>query len=319
MDSICFQYLTGTLSWTGSTSPFTSRVKNSLPVPVYVDYVPNAGAAPVSYSGYPALVGSGSTLQVNGGPTSGPPAGYFKATVAATGGLVAVFALSSAPSDVTLDWTLLNAPNDIGPIPAPTASLPGATVEPQPAVPRANSTIIVPPDGARILVGCGKSDNLNLVVREQFWVRQNDSICLAGNESKTVSYTVTSGTQQISSSQDTLSTSLGGSVSGGWGPISASISASLSKNSTRSQQLITSQEVTSYVSTKITNKHDEPIAFIRWQLTDVVTVLDKDTLVARASIIQLQNPTVVMGPYWINPRQQPELGPGAGLFTYEST
>lgn len=319
MDPNACRLLSGTLAYTKEQSPFTSNVFNDLPVPVQVDYVTNMGVRPTSYSGFPCTVGPGQTVKISGGGAGGPPAGFYKATVEATGALVAVFELSLSAPDVKLDWTVLSSPNDIGPIPIPTASVKDSSVEPQPGVPRVNSTIIVPPDGARILVGCGIAPNLNVVLREQYWARQNDSICLAGGESKTVSYTVSSGTQQTSSSESTIAASIGGSVGAGWGPISASLSSSLSRNSSVFQQVVTSQEVVSYVSTKIHNRHDEPIAFLRWQLTEVITILDvTQKLAPVASVIQVQNPTVVMGPYWISPRSKPDTSLGAPLFTYES-
>jgi hypothetical protein len=326
MDTLCYELLNGTLTWNGGEATFSTTVTNNLPMALVLDAVPNPGAPMPTLSGsYQSIglaPGASFTIFSRGTQFDDYPAGYYKASVGATGGLVDVFECSSTVKSVDLNWTALNTPNDIGPIPVPTASLP-VPVDPQPNPPRPGSTLIIPPDSARVLVGCGNAPNGNLVIREQYWERQNDSICLAGHEKRTVSYTVTSGMEQTSSDTETMSGSLSSSISGGWGPVSASISASLSKTSTSFQQVTVSQETTSYISNKIYNPHDEPIAFLRWQLVDVITVFDKTTSQPVASLMQSANPTVVMGPYWISPRQKPPLGEAAAcptaFFEYEAT
>lgn len=317
MNPLCYELLDGTLTWNGNPENYNTVVTNYLPVAVELAYVPNPGAPFPNCSGRKVLAPGGGTYTLTNPTGTDYPPGYYEATVVATGALVDVFDASTATPSVTLDATVLSAPNDIGPIPVPTARI----VEPPSKAPSGTSSMVVPPDSPRVLVGCGTAPNGNLVLREQYWARQNDSLCLAGNETRTVSYTVTSGMQQTSSDTTTLSASLSSSISGGWGPVSASLSASLSKSSTSFQQVTVSEQTTSYVANEIHNPHDEPIAFLRWQLVDVITVFDMATSQPIASLMQGANPTIVMGPYWVSPKRPllPEgTSRGNGLFEYKS-
>ena len=75
-----------------------------------------------------------------------------------------------------------------------------------------------------------------------------------------------------------------------------------------------------YVSHTIRNVHEEPIAYLRWQLMDVITVLSASGQ-ALASLIMAESPTVVMGPYWVPTSQHPQHVAkgvrGNGLFEYK--
>ncbi|WP_328326124.1 MULTISPECIES: hypothetical protein [unclassified Streptomyces] len=86
------------------------------------------------------------------------------------------------------------------------------------------------------------------------------------------------------------------SASAGWGPFSASVSASLSESSTTSQQLTVSTQTTSYVSTTFHNLGANPEMNFFWQLTDVATVYDKDGI-PLSSVILGEAPAVVSGPW----------------------
>ena len=325
MDSACYDYLNGTLNWEGGQSKWTCQIANAFSFPVVIDYAHNLNEPARSITDLPALLGAGSRATMsNSGKDGDPPSGYYKAVTAATGALVAVFALSEKSADVVLDPSILNVPNDIGPIPGPTSSVPEAPIEPKPAHERIGSTVIVPQNGTSVLVGSGKAENGAIILREQFWALQNDSICLAGNETRTVSYSVTSGMQTVSSTETQVAMSLGVSASGGWGPVRASMNATLNRNTRVSQQISINEQRTSYVANSIHNPSVDPIAYLRWQLTDVITVLDEEGETPTSLVAQALNPTIVMGPYWVSPRTAPSskggdtLAPATlGLFEYK--
>jgi hypothetical protein len=311
MNSLCYELLNGTLSSPNAGTIVNAQFMNQLPIPVQLDWVPMTTVVPtlVNSSGIenlPAIVQPNATFGDQGNfPVSDQ--WYFEATVPGTGGLISVFQFSAPGNLINLNPNLgylgshvatLSSPNDIGPIPVPTSSVPAGTIHPQPSTPVPNSTMIVPPDSPRVLVGCGTTPNGNYITREQYWERQSDSVCLAGNESRTVSFTVTEGKQETSSQEETVSKSLSAGVSGGWGPVSASISASLSKNSTSFQQVTVTEQLTTYVSHTMHNPHEQPVMYLRWQLIDVVTIFDKTSLDPVASIVMAENPIVVAGPYW---------------------
>lgn len=338
MNPLCYELLNGNLVWSGAAPgtqfPVTSIV-NQLPVTLLIEYLPNPGEPMPYASGVPRAVLPNATT---GFGWDDQPPGYYKVSEFGTGALITVCAIGPGQStSYVLNKQSLCAPGDIGPIPVPTASVDPYPIQPQPVPPRPNSTIIVPSDSASVLVGCGVLPNGNVVTRAQFWKRQNDSICLAGHETRTVSYTVSSGKQQTSSDTKTVAESINASVSAGWGPVSTSISASLSQNSTTSQQVVVTEMVSSYVSHTITNPHEEPIAYLRWQLTDMITVMSvtPDTappysyygvnVTLLASLIQGENPTLAMGPYWVSGTPKPSTAerahtaqiPKAGLFQYK--
>ncbi|MDQ6661231.1 MAG: hypothetical protein M3Z24_09735 [Chloroflexota bacterium] len=196
-----------------------------------------------------------------------------------SGGFFAVIELTNpSQTKLTITSDYQSDPNDIGPVPKPTKQ------------------VLIPPDSPRVVVGCGNIAGQNSVVREQYWRRLPDSYSLAPGATKEVSYTVTSGMQSTTSQQDTISTSLGLNVSGGWGPISASISASLSTNSTTFQQQTFTSQTTSFTSTKLTNSTKVPQTLLLWQLTDVVTIFDAKR-VPLGCIITGGEPVIIYGPY----------------------
>lgn len=209
---------------------------------------------------------------------------YWMATVAATGSLAAVFEVTTKSKNqkypVGIDQ--LTPPNSLGKYPEP------------------NTETYIPADSPRVLVGCGTLSNGtaagNAVIREQFWERLSDSYCLAAGEERVFSTTTTAGKQQTSSTQKDVTASLGLSTSAGWGPVSASISSSLSASSSSFQQVTVSEETTSYISDKLTNTNNYAVMYLRWQLTDVITVFNSSG-VALSSLIMAENPVLIAGPY----------------------
>ena len=175
---------------------------------------------------------------------------------------------------------LLAEPNDIGVYPKPTSDSP------------------IPTDSPRVLVSCGLLPNGNPITREQFWSREADSYMLAAGEKRVVSFTESSGMEQTTSDQTTVAASVGVSASAGWGPISASVSSSLSKTSTTFQQVTVKTQQTRYESVELENKTDASRLFLKWALTDVITVFDKsNSTTALSSIIMRERPILIGGPY----------------------
>ncbi|MGO7540590.1 hypothetical protein ACC680_18610 [Rhizobium ruizarguesonis] len=178
---------------------------------------------------------------------------------AQTGSFLCSITMQTEGETVTANYMLLTSPNDIGPVPQPTASM------------------LVPPDSPRILVGCSTLADGKTVVREQFWDRQGDSCTLAPGEKKTITTTVTTGRQETSTHESTLAASLGMNASVGFGPFSASVSSSLSMTSRSFQQVTVSEQNTAYFADELTNPYtDQACLVLRWQLTDVITIFQPE-------------------------------------------
>ena len=130
---------------------------------------------------------------------------FFLFSLPTSGAFISVIELTSA-TGYHLDNTMLIDPNDIGPIPQP------------------NQTVMVPPNSPRVLVACGTlpptgpgetiSSTSNYVTREQYWALQGDSYSIVPGETRTISFTVTSGKQETSSEQATVAASVGTSAGG---------------------------------------------------------------------------------------------------------
>lgn len=215
------------------------------------------------------------------------------ARVSASGAFAAVFEMGDRRRQLTtLSGADLLDPNDIGEVPVP------------------SRTKVIPPDGPRILVGTGKLPVGNTVSREQFWQRQPESYSIAPGQTKTVTYTATSGTQDSSSNEETVNKSVSASASAGWGPISASVSAALSTSSTTSQQVTVTTQTTSFVANEYENKNDYPEMLLFWQLVDVVTVFDPDGN-PLSSIVSGTQPVVISGPWNVDEIKKPPVEPAA--------
>lgn len=184
--------------------------------------------------------------------------------------------------DITdvIEAARLCKPNDIGQIPAPTKARP------------------IPPDSQGVLVGVAEKLANKVYVsiaRYQFWRLSQESISLAANETRTVSFEETNGLQETSSNESTVSAAIGFQSAVGWGPISASLSASLSKTSTTMQQVVVTKETVAYHEVKIENPTPDARMFLRWQLTDVITIFKN--LEPVASLVSGSIPSIVSKPY----------------------
>lgn len=184
----------------------------------------------------------------------------------------------------------------------------------------------VPGSSPRVLVGCGrppKAVDGVTVTREQYWQVSGDSYSLAPGERRTISYTETAGMESTTSEQNTVAASLGVSASAGWGPISASISASLSVSSTTFQQVTLSREVTTFVSREVENRSErDAVIVLVWQVIDVVTVYDPQGA-PLASTISAVNPaiaqaTVLPGSEPEAPNPAPDLSASPRLATVDA-
>ncbi|MER7844216.1 hypothetical protein ABTZ03_09750 [Kitasatospora sp. NPDC096077] len=273
--------ISGTLASTDSGRRTKLTVTNATPVHLLVYWVGRDGLLYGSNRrlrrlapGYPGqILDPGAT----GTWTNTDRSSYFVAKAGYSGAFAAAWGVEADDTAVTLTGRDLLDPDDIGTTPVPT------------------STVVVPPNGPRILVGAGELPNGNVVTREQFWQRLPESYSLAAGERKTVNYTQTQGIQQSSSDSKTVSASVSASASAGWGPFSASVNASLSKSSTTTQQVTVSTQTTCFTSNEYDNDTAHGRMCLFWQLTDIVTVFD-DTGTPLSSVVSAKGPTVVWGP-----------------------
>lgn len=208
---------------------------------------------------------------------------YAVFTVSSTGAFVCVIEFKGAINSYKVDRTLLVRPNDVGKFPIP------------------SEDILIPSDSVRILVGYGVAPNKNPMTREQYWKRGSDSYTLAPGETRTVGTTTTSGMQTTTTAEQEVATALGMSATAGWGPISASVSASVNVASRSMQQVVVSTETTRYETLELANSDNTPKLFLRWQLMDVLTVFGKEDLTRPlATIIQAVLPSLIGGPYQLS-------------------
>jgi hypothetical protein len=214
---------------------------------------------------------------------------HFVLRLNATGAFAAVVAKSGEQTAaLRIGPSHLFEPGELGPIPAWKKERP------------------IPPDSPRVLVGVGVLANGNTVTREQFWRLAPDSYTLAPGEKVTDSLTLVSGMETTSSREATIEAALDMSVSGGWGPVSAALSASLSTSSTTFQQVTVNQQTTNFKSIERDNTGDEVVTWLVWQLTEVLTISDPTGAVL-ASIVSAMQPPVLRpgGPPPGEPPSQP--------------
>ncbi len=278
MNSIYQQALNGSLKSVPGGDAFTCTVPNHFEIPIVLAWIDLTGG-----HAKPVVVHPGKTAQL-----LDCYAGYYYLVTSLWSGAFMCAFNTSQPGNYPVSCSMLTPPNDIGTIPVPTSS------------------ILIPPDSPRVQVGCGTLPNGHLVVREQYWDRLPDSYCLAPSEERTVGTTTMAGKQETSSKEEVLAESLGLSVTAGWGPISAGISASLSNTSSTYQQVTITEQVTTYVSTTLTNDGDKTVMYLRWQLVDVITIF-KPSGAAIASTLSGESPALITGPY----PQPSELEPSA--------
>lgn len=221
---------------------------------------------------------------MNVGPNAFDRGWYLLFLNAHSGAFAAVIQVDSAvysPSNgrywIILDETCILDPNGIGSVPEP------------------NESVVIPPDSPRVVVASGYLPTGNTVVREQYWQRLPDSYSIAAGAKRTISYTTTSGMESTTSEQSQVGVSVMGSTSAGWGPISATLSASLSNSSTTFQQTSTNVEMTAFVSQLYDNTKEGAKARIcfYWQLTNLLTVFDRDGNALSSLVYGSESPAVI--------------------------
>ena len=269
MNELYAKALTGQLCAAETDTTVSIQVYNKLPVEIAVYNTTSAGTR--------VLLGH---IEPNSNaPVNGTDGDYLVMTSSLSGSFISAYALTTTETQYTVDNSVLAEPNDIGSIPQPTTSV--LVPVNSPLVMVAISTIT--PDGG---------SSTNYITREQYWNLQGDSYSLSMGESRTVSYTIVSGRQTTSSTQDTVGASIGVDAHAGWGPISAGISASLNAESTTFQQVSVNEQTTSYMSDTVTNSGDDDLVVLRWQMTDVITVFSP-SYQPLASIVSGLNPIIV--------------------------
>lgn len=260
--------LTGRLYATETDTSASVMITNNLPVRIAVYSVTNAGTR--TSLGH---VEAASTTEFDG--TTGD---YLVVTSALSGSFICTCQMTSLDGAFTVDNSVLTEPNDIGSIPEPTLNQ------------------LVPVNSPLVMVGCSTVTSTggqqNFITREQYWNLQGDSYSLTVGESRTVSYTIVSGRQTTSSTQDTVGASVGVDAHAGWGPISAGISASLNAEASTFQQVSVNEQTTSYMSDTVTNSGDDDVVVLRWQMTDVITVFSPNYQPV-SSIVSGLNPIIV--------------------------
>jgi hypothetical protein len=276
MDDVYEKALLGTLQSKTGESLGTITIENYLPVPITITFI-----------GYTGVPESEHSHQIPGATTSGPGkaqfakvevGNFFLLQLAYTGGFAGVIEARTGQTTYDiLDATLL-APNDVGPLPKPVG------------------TVMIPPDSPRVLVGTGVLPSNQQLTREQFWRLTSESYCLAPGETKVVSQTTTSGREETSSKLETIAASLSLGASASWGVVSASLSASLSTDSTTFQQVTISEQMTTFASDELTNTSlTVPAMYLKWQLTEVFTIFAAQEPLA--SLDLGLDPVLIAGPY----------------------
>ncbi|MFP8960639.1 hypothetical protein ACLIYP_08745 [Streptomyces nanhaiensis] len=196
------------------------------------------------------------------------------------------------PNPVAVTLQDLLVPHGIGPPPKP------------------YKNVVIPPDSPRVTVGCGTTTahgERKQVALEQYWRRLPKSYSMGPHQSRVENYTVTSGRDVTTSEESTLAASLGLSANAGWGPISTSISASLSTASSTSQQVNTRTSNTSFVSQEFVNEGDVGKIILFWELVNVVTVFGADGAPEASLVYGSEDPAVAATPYTVESLADPPL------------
>jgi len=193
------------------------------------------------------------------------------------------YAEAESAQQLALTYDDYRKPNDIGPIPDSTSNRP------------------IPPSTAAVCVGFGMINSNSAiasdqpgtgqVVHTQRWRLQGQSVSLAPNETRQISYTVSQGMQKTTSAQASVAASLGLGANIGWGPIGASLSASLDASASVSVEANLSEESTVYVSEQMQNSGDKSLEIMRWQLVEEFVFVDMGGRLL-ASIQNALNPVI---------------------------
>ena len=137
------------------------------------------------------------------------------------------------------------------------------------------------------------------LLHKRFWRKLRQVTLDPGNSSHDYAVTVTSGTETTHETSQEFSQTMGVEVSAGagWGPFSASVTASYEQTSTSSEvESVTMSEQTSVTETySVQSEPDHTIVFAIWQLVDKFVMVDADTVAINesATLTHAQIPEVV--------------------------
>jgi len=227
----------------------------------------------VERDGRELLLAPGPQKDTGGVTVSPPPFDVFKGDKvvlrhSVTGSLIGVTSIQEIlfPADkrrtgFIFEPSMLHDPNSIG----------------MPPVPQGD--VLLPPSSARIAVGFGSMEvaaakakewgQRLYIVHEQYWRRGKDSYSLAPGQTKTVTAEQTSGVTLSTESEETLNLIVGASVSGSYGPFSASLSASLTYSAMHRSQETLSMEMSTVTESEVTNRQSYDVTVFSWELVDL--------------------------------------------------
>jgi len=290
MDENYARALAGSLASSGRTEterPGAFTITNELCVPLTLSWIEQHSAQWGFERGGRAAPGEPGHLLPAGQTVSMTETldGYWWTLTTARSGAFAALAGRQASAEATYTGPEAVAVEAVDLVP------PNALGQP----PQSSEQRLVPGSSPRVLVSCGTAPDeapAAAITREQYWQLSGDSYSLAKDEQRTVSFTETTGMESTTSTEETVAKSLGMSISAGWGPVSASLSASLSTSSTTFQQVTLSSETTTFVSREVHNRTGTPQLVLVWQLVEVVTIFEPDGL-PLASTISALNPAIV--------------------------
>lgn len=275
MNSIYQQALDGTLISAPLDGGFEITVKNLTPIALIIQRINHEGTLQSGSNRFDP----NNEIRVQANIDV-----YFVVRSSVTGSFFSVFMVTEQNRDVSITTTELSLPFNIA------------------AIPTAKQGMIIPPNSPKVIVGVGTIPHHgNQIIREQYWKRLHDSYSLYGNEEKTINHSVTTGIQQSSSTMQNISESMGLNVHSGWATFSASMSASLNRNTTRTQEISMHTETTRFVTDVIRNETTNTQVYLKWQLMDVFTIANNDNVLSRVEVGQ--SPQIFAEPY--NPASLP--------------
>lgn len=126
----------------------------------------------------------------------------------------------------------------------------------------------LPGDSPPIVVGTGMLAKNYVVVRTQHWQKSTDSYSLPGCSGLSVTQTQTSGVTRSTSVMSEVAGAVDVTTSLGWGPISAALSASMSRMSSSAQEVSIAEETTATVIHEFANPYQTAMVVFLWQLVD---------------------------------------------------
>ncbi|TGK08775.1 hypothetical protein EHO60_14455 [Leptospira fletcheri] len=157
-------------------------------------------------------------------------------------------------------------------------------------VPKSSSTIIIPPNSPRVLVGYSENAG-NTILRIQYWERSPESISLAPKHKHVIYSSQQAGTTWSSSSEETLAEAASLSVGAGIGAFSVSASGSVSNSSTTGFSATEESDSETQIETRVENTTQHDIIAFEWRLVDETLVIHKDKYLASYAVAQ--SPSVI--------------------------